>query len=289
VAEDAFVRVSTRLYTVYSHLVGALPDALAIPLHFRLRAGYWPDVGQPETFNERIQHRKLHGDQAVFARYADKLGVKSHVRQVLGEAFVVPTLWHGKALPPASARDWPLPLVIKSNHGTGRNYFARTPADLEAPVLDALCAQWMTARSHPHLKERFYELIDRQLLVEPFLGENLPDYKFYVFAGRVRCVHVDTDRRIAHKRNFYDPEWKRLPFALRYPPDSHEVERPEHLTMMIEAAEKLGVGFDFVRVDFYDLIDGPRFGEMTFTPGGGYERFTPREWDRRLGSYWPLR
>jgi hypothetical protein len=282
------VGASALLYSAYSHVVGTLPDGLAIPLHFRLRAGYWPNLRQPSTFNEKIQHRKLHGDRKAFARYADKLAVKAHVSHVLGDSFVTPTLWHGAHLPPASERKWPLPVVIKSNHGTGRNYFARTQTDLEDPKFDALCARWMTARSHPHLKERFYELIDRQLLVEPFLGEDLNDYKFYVFAGRVGCIHVDTDRRTAHKRNFYDLAWKRLPFALRYPPDPLNIERPPHLDMMIEAAEKLGAGFDFVRVDLYDLPDGPVFGEMTFTPGGGYERFSPREWDGKLGGYWPI-
>jgi hypothetical protein len=269
-------------------MVGALPDKLAIPLHFRLKAGYWPNLRRPETFNEKIQYRKLYGDQETFARFADKLAVKALVRDVLGDSFVVPTLWHGKLLVPAAERDWPLPLVIKSNHGTGRNYFARSRGELENPKLDTLCARWLTARSHPHLKERFYELIDKRLLIEPLLGENLPDYKFYVFAGHVRCVHVDTDRRTAHKRNFYDRKWRRLPLALGYPPDAREIERPRHMETMIVAAEKLGAGFDFVRVDFYDLPDGPRFGEMTFTPGGGYERFTPREWDKALGDHWPL-
>jgi hypothetical protein len=276
------------LYEVYSRAVGALPDRLAIKFHFRLRAGYWPDLRNPRTFNEKIQSRKMNGNHAEFARWADKLLAKEFAGRVLGSSFIVPTLWHGPRLPHLPERHWPLPLVIKSNHGTGRNIFLRTAADLANPQLESLCQRWMTSPSHPHLKEHFYELIDRQLLIEPFLGENIPDYKFYVFHGRVHCIHVDTDRFLRHKRNFYDRSWRRLPFSVRYPQDPRDIEPPTHLGEMVEAAELLGVGFDFVRVDFYDMPAGPKFGEMTFTPGGGYERFTPPEWDGILGSYWRL-
>ena len=55
---------------------------------------------------------------------------------------------------------------------------------------------------------------------------------------------------------------------------------------MIEVAERLGAGFDFVRVDLYDLPDGPRFGELTFTPGAGLDPFHPPEYDQRLGDLW---
>jgi hypothetical protein len=55
---------------------------------------------------------------------------------------------------------------------------------------------------------------------------------------------------------------------------------------MIEIAETLGAPFDFVRIDLYDLPDGPRFGEITFTPGSGFERFYPDNYDRVLGDFW---
>ena len=55
---------------------------------------------------------------------------------------------------------------------------------------------------------------------------------------------------------------------------------------MIEAAETLGQGFDFVRVDFYEIDGAPRFGEMTFYPGSGLDPFDPPEIDLILGRLW---
>jgi hypothetical protein len=55
---------------------------------------------------------------------------------------------------------------------------------------------------------------------------------------------------------------------------------------MIDAAEKIGGAFEFVRVDLYDLEEGPKFGEATFAPGSGYEKFSPPQYDEILGRAW---
>ncbi|HCB74662.1 MAG TPA: hypothetical protein DEP91_00545, partial [Sphingomonas bacterium] len=61
---------------------------------------------------------------------------------------------------------------------------------------------------------------------------------------------------------------------------------PAALARMIEGAETLGAGFDFVRVDLYDIAGTPRFGELTFYPGSGLDRFDPPSLDRLLGRLW---
>ena len=56
---------------------------------------------------------------------------------------------------------------------------------------------------------------------------------------------------------------------------------------MIDVAETLGEGFEFVRVDLYqpngeEII----FGEMTLAPTAGLIPFDPLEFDFILGYYW---
>ena len=55
---------------------------------------------------------------------------------------------------------------------------------------------------------------------------------------------------------------------------------------MMEAAETLGHGFDFVRVDMYEVGNRPLFGEMTFYPGSGLHRLDPVSLDDRMGELW---
>ena len=48
----------------------------------------------------------------------------------------------------------------------------------------------------------------------------------------------------------------------------------------------MGRGFDFVRVDLYEPAGTPLFGEMSFYPGSGLDRFDPPELDTLMGSLW---
>ena len=55
---------------------------------------------------------------------------------------------------------------------------------------------------------------------------------------------------------------------------------------MIAAAERLGEGQDFVRVDFYEVDGRALFGEFCLFPGSGLDPFDPPSLDDWLGSQW---
>jgi len=62
------------------------------------------------------------------------------------------------------------------------------------------------------------------------------------------------------------------------------IPRPKKLDKMIETAERLSRGFNFLRVDLYCIDDDKIvFGELTYNPGGGNCRFRPRKYDKILG------
>jgi len=55
---------------------------------------------------------------------------------------------------------------------------------------------------------------------------------------------------------------------------------------MLAAAERMARTFDFARVDFYEIDGFPKFGEVTFYPGSGLDRFDPQELDLEIGALW---
>ena len=120
-------------------------------------------------------------------------------------------------------------------------------------------------------------------MVEPFVGiaGQLPvDYKIYVFGGRAWFVQVHLDREHGHRWIVHDCSWRRMDGGPAMLP------RPSALGAMIAAAEELGRGFDFVRVDFYQPGNQPLFGEMSFYPGSGLDPFDPPELDAKMGELW---
>lgn len=246
-------------------------------------------VVYPRTFSEKVQRMKLFNRDPRLPQRENKILVKDFVRQKLGDSWVTPTLWQGEYLPVLEQRTWPIPFVIKANNGCGWNIFVRGESDLDWPRIESAAAEWRRATFGVDLGEWLYGVIEPSLLVEPFIGarSSLPvDYKLWTFGGKVHFIQVDTNREDDHRRIMFDPDWNRLPFTLKYPIDPRPIVKPASLDLMIYAAEILAEDFPFVRVDFYEIDDAPRFGEMSFYPGSGFERFDPPEWDAKAGALW---
>lgn len=72
-----------------------------------------------------------------------------------------------------------------------------------------------------------------------------------------------------------------LPFGeKRLELDPNHVEiMPVNLNNMITIAEKLSDGFEFLRVELYNVKGKIYFGELSFYPASGMGAFVPEEWD----------
>lgn len=232
-------------------------------------------------FTEWVQHRKLHDRDPRLPVLADKVCAKNFVAERLGSEWVTPTLWRGHSLPAEPA--WSYPYVVKSRHGCGHTAVVRDRADHNEAVQRS--RRWMRQSYGAWLDEWLYGQIDRGLLVEPFIGQDLVlpvDYKIFVFGGRARFIQVHLDRGSDHRLIVMTPEWRRASEASGDP----DPLPPASLDRMLRAAERLAEGFCFVRADFYDVAGQPRFGELTFYPGSGLERVEPPRLDLLMGLMW---
>ncbi len=255
---------------------------LRVNLTYRSRHGRWPDLRNPTTFTELIHVRKLYDRDARMPVLADKVRAKIFAADRLGADWIIPTLWHGIVLPEAS--QWPAPFVVKSRHGCNQRAFVRTGVE-DWQTIRRRAAGWMRTSYGSWLDEWAYSQIPRGILVEPFVGENgtLPvDWKIYAFGGRACFIQVHLDRETRHRWIVMDRNWQRV----SAPSNEADPSPPASLTEMLAAAEELATGFDFVRVDFYEIAERPIFGEMTFYPGSGLDPFDPVALDRKMGKLW---
>jgi len=265
-----------------THVLPSLASLLRLHLTYLWRHRRPLSLRDPRRFTELVQRRKITDRDSRIPRLIDKLAVKQFVADALGPEWVTPTLWSGDMLPdepPCTP-----PFVVKSRHGCKQMRVVRSTSDDWNEVRRA-AVSWMQSSYGYWLDEWGYRDVPRGLLIEPFIGGGpaLPiDYKLYVFNGRVEAIQVHVGRETDHRWTLYDRSWCRLsantPNVAQAPPQS--------LARMIEGAEILGSGFDFVRIDFYDVGVIPRFGEMTFYPGSGLDRFNPPSLDQQFGSHW---
>jgi hypothetical protein len=259
-------------------------------LHFLRSHHRLLNLRHPRTFSEKLQYYKLFHRDPRLPGLADKVLVKEHVAAELGQEWVIPTIWSGPVLPPRQERRWPIPYVIKANHGSEWIMFVRSHEEQDWERIEKTTSQWMAKKFGTYGGEWHYGPIRRQILIEPFLGgENgLPwDYKFWVFGGKAQYIEIDTGRGVSHRRVFYDRNWVRQPFTYKTPMDERHFERPASFDRMMAAAEHLAADFPFVRVDFYEVGGAPIFGEMTFTPTSGWGVFNPVAWDEEFGRLMP--
>ena len=250
-----------------------------VALTYGWRHGRWPSLRQPRRFTEWVQWRKLYDRDPNLAALTDKGHSKQMVAAMVGDAMTVPTYWEGTVLPLHSP--WPMPFIVKANHGCNQYRVVWNDADYRE--VRRLAPHWLRQVYGAWLDEWHYRAARRQLIVEPYLGSEtaLPlDYKIYVFGGRAAIVQLHEGRGGDHRWSQYDLSWRPLSVG------ASAVLAPQSLDEMIAAAEQLSQGFDFLRVDFYELEGKPLFGEFCLYPGSGLDPFYPDSLDDWLGALW---
>jgi hypothetical protein len=270
--------------------------ATAIRTHYK-HQGAFPRLLNPQTFNEKLCHRKIFDRRTILTQLSDKYAAREYVAQKLGPA-VLPKLLYvtEDAADFPSLASLPNAFVVKPTHGSGWIRLVRDKTKLDRRPLITECENWLSQSYYQLTGEWQYRNITPRILIEEFIddgsGEPPVDYKLMVFHGKVHFTQVNRDRFKALKVTYYDRSWQRVEVVGRtdaIAPVIEDIPRPERLDEMIAAAEILAADIDFVRVDFYATQRAVYFGEFTVTPANGVVRYEPAAFDYELGKLWDLK
>ena len=128
-----------------------------------------------------------------------------------------------------------------------------------------------------------------RIIVEEYMEEStqkeLRDYKFFCINGIPKMVLVCSNRYKKLKKTYFDIEWNKLDITEGNCDIEKNLKKPIKFEEMKELAKKLAKDIKFLRIDFYEVNGRIYFGEMTFYPQAGYERFHPEEYDKILGDW----
>lgn len=291
-------RISRHLAKLGSALSPRLWDwARAVRRTYRAyhaRHGFSPSLIFPVRYTEKMQWRKLFDLNPLYAVLCDKAAVRDIVSERVGPEYLAPLLWVG------SPDDIPFetlepPYIIKSTHGTGQIIVVEDKAGLDERAVRETAGAWLDQCHGTALDELGYVHVPHRLVVEKLLlradGSAPIERKIYVFDGTARVVQStivsmqDRTRLVSH----HDMNWTELPWTITNPRPTGPVDPPRHFGEMIRIAERLGTGFDHVRVDMYECDDKIYVGEMTVYSYSGLHPIQPDSADYVLGSYWNLR
>ena len=273
------VRAAT-MSAIYKLPTGARRRALFASSHRRM-----PHFRRPLTFSDKVNWRILNDRRPLLEWTCDKLAMKDHARDVPG-VHIPDTLWAGTDLQELASARLPEHWTLKPNHRTGLVYFGHGQPDIKQ--LSAVTGSWLRRVEAEKLREWAYSKARPMFLAEEVLGtpgSAPPDYKFYVFDGDVAVIEVIYRPTSNHR--LYLPDWS--PLTVRWGYDLAPVQPPPAgLDRMLAAAAALGSGFDFIRIDLYNIGGEVYFGEFTPYPGSGLCPTIPASFDTELGARWTL-
>ena len=271
-----------------------LPDSIYLKLRYRFNMGKRLNLKNPKTFSEKLQWLKLYDRNPEYIKMVDKILVKDYVAGIIGKEIIIPIL--GVWNKPEDI-DWdllPKQFVLKTNHSGGSTgvVICKDKATFDTKSAIRQMNTSLKEDVYRNLREWPYKNIERKVFAEAYIEpdpnlKDLPDYKFFCFNGEPKYCQVISGRGTKMSIDFFDYEWKHLPFhePKCYPFAIIEPEKPSCFETMWVTASKLAQGIAFCRIDFYQSKDKVFFGEITFYPTSGMGGFQPEEWDYKLGEW----
>jgi hypothetical protein len=283
--------VKHTLAQVARYIARIVPDKQFIQTDWFLRFGKPLDLGNPLTFNEKLQWLKLYNHQPEYTIMADKYRAREwiaeHLTEIENLEQYLPQLYGVyKSFDEIDLKSLPRSFVLKTNHDSGGVILVQDKDRLDISAARRLLTKALKRNFYWNAREWVYKNIVPCIIAEEYLGDNLNDYKLFAFDGVVRAIQVDYDRHTNHRRNLYTLDWNYIPVSICYPTDKQVViPKPESLGKMIEFASILSAGIPHLRVDFYEVGGRPIIGELTFLHGRGLEKFEPSDYGRVFGDW----
>lgn len=268
----------------YKRLLTIISPRLNTKVVYRTKFKKSIDLEHPKTLDEKIQWLKLntYRRDPLINQCADKYRVRDYVvkcgcGEILNELFGV-----YDSVNEIPWEDLPNQFVLKWNFGCGQNLIVKDKSQLDIESAKKKMKKWYRLRNRFYLtySELQYKGIPPKILCERLIETedgSLPvDYKLYCFNGVPHCVLVCSKRgEMEHGAQYYffDKDWNLLRYNKRGKdaPADFTLPKPKGIERVFDYAAKLSKPFPFVRSDFYLENGNVIFGELTFTPCGGYD------------------
>lgn len=268
------------------HIIG---DKHYLSLLYKLSIGKKLDIENPKTYNEKLQWLKLNDRKDEYTMMVDKYEVKKIIEKIIGKEYIIPTIGVYNSFDEIDFSELPNQFVIKCTHDSGGLVIVKNKEKLDINEARKKIEKSLSKNFYWYSREWPYKNVKPRIIIEKYMEDietkELRDYKFFCFNGEPKYMFLATDRQSGEtKFNFYDLNFKILPFRQGHPNNTKKIEKPKTFKEMIHLSKKLSKNIPHVRVDFYEINGKVYFGELTFYHYSGLVKFDPEEWDIKMGK-----
>ncbi|OGI16415.1 MAG: hypothetical protein A2Z52_01715 [Candidatus Moranbacteria bacterium RBG_19FT_COMBO_42_6] len=277
--------------TKYLHIKKEFDQYKTVPSvrelkRFEQRTGYFPNLENPKTFNEKVTLKKHNDRNPLIVLTADKIKVREYVTEKGLKEILVPLIWTGKEV---KIENIPPSGIGKPNNASGRFIFINQALNKE--IVCGTMNKWSTLTYGTRAGEWAYGQIDPELLIEQMVDIGpAPTIKFSCFNGEPEIIYsqkykIEFGRLHPCTITVFDKTWKKHNVKLMHC-ENPDWKKPERLKEALEMSRILSGPFDFVRVDFYYVNGKFYFSELTHYPTSGSMHFNPVSFDKYMGDLW---
>ncbi len=255
---------------------------------FYKEVGYFPNIDNPTTFNEKINWLKLYYKNDILSRCVDKYEFKNYIKEQLGEGYTVPLLGVWDNANDINISDLPEKFVLKVNWSSYQNFIVKDKSKFNFDYAKSKINSWMLPWRNIYYASFYYAYknVAPKVIAEEYIEQadgKLNDYKFYCFNGSAKYLYIVDEGFSKDRPLCWDVDDNHI-YKIVNGNINNKAKQPVNMEKMLEIAVKLAKPFPFVRIDLYETNDKIYVGEMTFYPGNGFNKFTPKSLDIELGS-----
>lgn len=274
-------------------LLNWMTDETLLKLMYKSRMGKTLNLDNPKSFSEKLQWLKLYDRKPWYTKLVDKYEVRSYIEETIGKEYLIPLYGVWDDADEIDFDSLPDQFVLKCTHDSGSVIICQDKTKLDKNKAKKKLKRAQRFNYYYCSREWPYKNVKPRIIAEKYMlniegSTELSDYKWFCFDGVAKVMFVVTDRQtpgVGTKMDYFDMEFRHLPFTNGCPNATHIIEKPVNFELMRELAERISKGLPHVRVDFYEADGRVYFGEITFFDGCGMTPFEPDEWDDMFGSW----
>lgn len=267
-----------------------LSDKKFIEYRFLSEMGYKLNLKSPQTFNEKLQWLKLYDRNPEYTKMVDKYEVREYIKEKIGEEYLIPLIGVYDKFDDIDFDKLSNQFVIKCNHDSGGLIICKDKNRLDIETARKKINRSLKTNYYYSGREWPYKNVKPKILIEKYMEDSnksdLIDYKLFCFNGIPKIVLVCSERFSSSNmcETWFDMNWKLIDMTVSGHRVDSTISKPKQLKKMVELSKKLSKNIPFIRVDWYEIGDKLYFGELTFYSASGFEKFEPKEWNKKIGD-----
>lgn len=205
--------IKFNFYKLFLHLAvrGSLKkmkDENYLKLIYKAIMGKKLNLDNPKTFNEKLNWLKLYDRNPIYTKMVDKYEAKKYAANVIGEKYIIPTLGIYDGFDDIDFNKLPNQFVMKCTHDSGGLIICKDKSRLDIKISKKKINKFLKRKYFYLWREWPYKNVKPRIIIEDFMIDNktneLRDYKFFCFNGKVKFFKIDFNRDTNHQANYYD-------------------------------------------------------------------------------------